>query len=429
LRPLLAAWAALALIILLKPAPAEAIPAFARKYGLSCTTCHESWPALNDFGRAFRDNGYQLLLGRDNPTKTFASYFPLSIRITPHYEVDTITHQETDQGTTTLKTGGVAPIGLDLLAGGTLYDNVSFLVVPTGFTANEGVTLESAWVRFSNIGGSSWVNLKLGKHDLDLPRSGHRRWDATGDGYLIYGYHSPGSISVFDMGENERGIEWVGHNRGSSTRAAVSLFSVEGSPGSRSAFDTPGFYAHGTHEWHFSGNVVSAFRVGGFGSYTTFPTTSLTEGGLPIPGQGGDLKASSKIGFDSSLWFGPQETPLHLTLAVAQGRDNKDLIPGADQNGTFNGGFLELGYTPRIKTTIFGRYDVIRNHAQGVSTNAGNLDDEDAGTVGVRHTFNFTSRAEYALHSEFSTKRTKLAAADGSDVRNNAFLVGIDFAF
>jgi hypothetical protein len=150
---------------------------------------------------------------------------------------------------------------------------------------------------------------------------------------------------------------------------------------------------------------------------------------LPIPGQGGDLKASSKIGFDSSLWFGPQETPLHLTLAVAQGRDNKDLIQGADQNGTFNGGFLELGYTPRIKTTIFGRYDVIRNHAQGVSTNAGNLDDEDAGTVGVRHTFNFTSRAEYALHSEFSTKRTKLAAADGSDVRNNAFLVGIDFAF
>jgi hypothetical protein len=384
---------------------------------------------LNDFGRAFRDNGYQLLQGRDNPTKSPASYFPLSIRLTPHYEVDTISHQETDQGTTTLKTGGVADIGLDLLAGGTLHDNVSFLVVPTGFTSGDGVTLESAWVRFSNIGGSSWFNLKLGKHDLDLPRSGHRRWDMAGDGYLIYGYHSPGSVTVFDMGENERGVEWMGHDRGSRTRIAASFFSVEGSPGSRGAFNTPGFYAHTTHEWHFSGNAISAFRIGGFGSYSTWPTTILTEGGEPIPGQGGDLKASSKAGFDSGLWFGPMETPLHLTVAMAHGQDNKDLIVGADRNGTFNGGFLELGFTPRLKTTIFGRYDVIRNHTQGVSANAQNLNDEDAETVGIRHTFNFTSRDEYALHSEFSSKRAKLAATDGSDVRNNSFVIGVDFAF
>ena len=31
--------------------PAHAIPAFARKYGLPCSACHEAWPMLNNFGR------------------------------------------------------------------------------------------------------------------------------------------------------------------------------------------------------------------------------------------------------------------------------------------------------------------------------------------------------------------------------------------
>ena len=57
---------------------ASAIPAFARKYGLQCTGCHEAWPTLNDFGRAFRDNGYQMLLGEDTPTKLSPGYWPIS---------------------------------------------------------------------------------------------------------------------------------------------------------------------------------------------------------------------------------------------------------------------------------------------------------------------------------------------------------------
>lgn len=38
---------------------AEAIPAFARKYRTSCSTCHSAPPKLNSFGEAFRLNGYQ----------------------------------------------------------------------------------------------------------------------------------------------------------------------------------------------------------------------------------------------------------------------------------------------------------------------------------------------------------------------------------
>src|SRR6266496_4278889 len=50
----------LLLFVLLKPAPrAVAIPAFARKYQTSCSTCHNNFPELNDFGEAFKKNGFK----------------------------------------------------------------------------------------------------------------------------------------------------------------------------------------------------------------------------------------------------------------------------------------------------------------------------------------------------------------------------------
>src|SRR5271157_6012848 len=35
------------------------IPAFSRKYQTSCATCHNNFPELNDFGLAFKKNGFK----------------------------------------------------------------------------------------------------------------------------------------------------------------------------------------------------------------------------------------------------------------------------------------------------------------------------------------------------------------------------------
>jgi hypothetical protein len=51
--------AAVALALSLPAAPARAIPAFARRYGTSCLTCHTIYPKLNPFGEAFRRNGFK----------------------------------------------------------------------------------------------------------------------------------------------------------------------------------------------------------------------------------------------------------------------------------------------------------------------------------------------------------------------------------
>ncbi len=78
--------------------PANALPAFARKYGLRCSACHESWPMLNYFGQKFKDNGYQLMNDRDAPIWQNPGYWPVVFRITPIWhrvstgkvEVDTL---------------------------------------------------------------------------------------------------------------------------------------------------------------------------------------------------------------------------------------------------------------------------------------------------------------------------------------------------
>ena len=38
---------------------AGAIPYFARKYETACSTCHNNFPELNDFGEAFKKNGWK----------------------------------------------------------------------------------------------------------------------------------------------------------------------------------------------------------------------------------------------------------------------------------------------------------------------------------------------------------------------------------
>src|SRR6202142_456952 len=80
---LLTAVFALAVLILSTTQQATALPAFARKYGLRCSACHESWPMLNYFGQKFKDNGYQLMNDRDAPIWQNPGYWPVTFRITP----------------------------------------------------------------------------------------------------------------------------------------------------------------------------------------------------------------------------------------------------------------------------------------------------------------------------------------------------------
>src|ERR1700676_2883499 len=90
--------AVFAVVMFVFVSPASAIPAFARKYSLRCTACHESWPVLNDFGSNFRDNEYKIRLIKDDTVTTVPGYWPVSVHVVPNCLYKTVTNQATDQG-------------------------------------------------------------------------------------------------------------------------------------------------------------------------------------------------------------------------------------------------------------------------------------------------------------------------------------------
>jgi hypothetical protein len=75
LRAFGAFWCICCLLFLAFPAVSHAIPAFARQYQTSCTTCHNDFPKLNDFGKAFKDAGFKF--PTDN--ETFLKIPPLML--------------------------------------------------------------------------------------------------------------------------------------------------------------------------------------------------------------------------------------------------------------------------------------------------------------------------------------------------------------
>ncbi len=76
---------------------ADAIPVFARKYGMACNSCHTMFPKLSKMGVAFRERGFRFEAGKDDldmqngpgknvdtgdeaPAAVFASNFPFTLR-------------------------------------------------------------------------------------------------------------------------------------------------------------------------------------------------------------------------------------------------------------------------------------------------------------------------------------------------------------
>ena len=71
--------ALLTLALVASPRPAEAIPAFARKYRTTCATCHAPVPRLNAFGEQFAANGFVLAIG-EPPRDIIATGDPLEMK-------------------------------------------------------------------------------------------------------------------------------------------------------------------------------------------------------------------------------------------------------------------------------------------------------------------------------------------------------------
>jgi hypothetical protein len=444
-----------------------AIPAFARKYGLPCSACHTAWPELNNFGQVFRDNGYQLMNDRDSPIWQNPSYFPISFRITPSWHRETANNQVFDvPGTSSggaigsVTQSGFDLSGMDLWSAGTIYKNISFVLLPSS-DPTAVWHFESAFIRFDNLWRSSWLNVKFGRFELDNLISEKRFLFLSNNGgiYQIYHFTPPGDSNNFGYGDNQIGVELAGHSANSYTRYSVSVLSsneggvnfttdvVPGAPPSNRTYDvnlafSQAFNAPGPPGESGFGQE----RIGAFAYIGQRPTGFQTLDGTPLVGI--DNKPFYRIGFAADLSY----KNLELLPLFMYGHDNPYLgtlvpstaaLPAGAQAPTFYGGFLEAHYYLNPQNVALARFEQI-NVGQQAFNNVGN----GSGSNGNITAFSFGyrwypimfSRGGVALDGEYSRVRTigeVPLSGDGDGTVANPFnavwsssiYFGIDFDF
>ena len=117
------------------------------------------------------------------------------------------------------------------------------------------------------------------------------------------------------------------------------------------------------------------------------PRPSFTSGGEPIPGTAGNLEPSTKIGGEGQIWFGPPATPFHLFLIFAHGEDNKALISGRDPQRDIQRRLRRVRLDVHPEEPHLRALRPLQELPAGRPDAPQDLNDENAITVGCRHTF------------------------------------------
>src|SRR5438270_6837339 len=308
---------------------ANALPAFARKYGLRCSACHEAWPMLNYFGQKFKDNGYQLMNDRDSPVWQNPSYWPVTFRMTPFWHresTDKATYATPSRGSALkrLTFTGFDHGGLDILSAGTLEKNFSFQIIPASDEFGS-FHIEAVNARLDNLFHSPWLNFKLGKFELDNIVSEKRglTLSASGGGYNLYHFIPVGDGNIFgQLGDNQIGVEWLGHSANDRTRLSVAvLSSTDGNPDLPYGSNSYSTFITGSHA--FNVGKLGTDRVGFYVMTGQAPTSFLTDSssGAPVllPSSGVGNKGFSREGFVGLFYFGK----LDFQVVTQHGSDSK----------------------------------------------------------------------------------------------------------
>ncbi len=143
------------------------IPAFARKYGVSCNMCHHPVPKLTDFGQTFAANGFKFA-PQEDPRDTvntgddlldLTRNLPLAIRMDIYAQAFTNGEVATDWQT---------PYNVKILSGGPISKKFSYYLYFFLFERGEIGGVEDAFVQWNDIGDAP-VDLIVGQFQVSDP--------------------------------------------------------------------------------------------------------------------------------------------------------------------------------------------------------------------------------------------------------------------
>jgi hypothetical protein len=182
---------------------ASAVPAFARKYQTSCSTCHIVFPKLNAFGEAFRLRGYRMPAETEEMVKQapvslgspaykklwpnaiwpgeISSAVPLAVNI-KLADISTSTLND-DGSVTSVNNDFQFPQELNIFGAGTLGEHVSYLSEVTFGENPDGsvaVELEHARLQFdSPFGKEDLFHFRIGEFAPNVADGFQEMWIST----------------------------------------------------------------------------------------------------------------------------------------------------------------------------------------------------------------------------------------------------------
>jgi len=316
------------ILVLLQAAAIElqAIPAFARKYQMTCKTCHAPFPKLKSYGDEFAANGF-VIKDKDAPRyfvdtgDDFLSLLrdvPFALRLEGFF---TYNNSDTKQWDFT------SPYVLKLLSGGEITKNISYFFYFFFSEQGEVAGIEDAFVMFNNLFGSD-LDFYIGQFQVSDPLF-KRELRLTFENYQIYS--TKVGESKVDL-TYDRGV-MLTYGFPSGTDFAIEVLNGTGigEPNPFRNFDNDKYK---NLFFRVSQDLGDYFRVGGF-SY---------------------LGKEVQEGFANSLWMlGADATitakPFELNFQYVERRDDNpyfafnDLVPLKKINT--RGAFAEAIFLPK----------------------------------------------------------------------------------
>ena len=258
----------LALGSLLLTQKGQAIPAFSRQYATSCMTCHIDFPKLNDFGKAFKDAGFQfpkdddtyikvapVMLGAEAQKQTFPKSVwpgtipgmpPIGLRFNSFFQATGANRKRFDP---LAGPGGIPQVipGTDFASGlfsiftaGNFGSSIAFWVDDDISVAgsNGAGGLGDAYLKFVNVSRflklpKDSLSVRAGQFELDLPVTQARSYNLSP--YDIYQQANVGAMNSlvslqqnvsnqFTFADAAKGVEISGGHQYGGYHYSVAVF-------------------------------------------------------------------------------------------------------------------------------------------------------------------------------------------------------------
>ncbi|HLI96881.1 MAG TPA: hypothetical protein VKT72_12440 [Candidatus Baltobacteraceae bacterium] len=331
--------AAAAAFALFAGAQAQAMPTFAKAYGVSCSTCHTMVPALNAYGRYVQRTGYSSL--NHDVIKTVAPVW-----IGEQVNGDSTGGVSNIVPTHTSSFGNLAVHGAGYLAPDWTFHVQQWLL------ANDdgGGTLDTAWVTYNNLFHRDG-HLFIGKYEAPAPSPFSQFFD-------ISAFSTP-EITVGEHAYQLDGNRWgskLAYVHGALDAEAGWLLSGNGMITASDFGTSPG--TDKTFQWKLaSAHPDQPLEIGAYGSNGSYIVST------------GALDRYSSIA--AYLQRDPQPDGIPGIFAIYQ--TAHDSNPGLDANGNQLPAASSKAITAELYESLFNRDAVLGIRDEFSDDGLGNL--------------------------------------------------------